>query len=228
MVYKPAGLPVHRSKLVRRGPTLVALAGQVLEQRADPVHRLDQPVSGCLLMSLDRTATAGLQQALSEGRKQYVVMVRGNIPTREPHVVDRPLKVDGAVKDSETWLRPLASSREPRCSLVLAEPRTGRFHQIRRHVRGLDHPVLGDTMHGDTRENRRWREEHGLPRLAMHCLRLSLPNPEEPSGPGIDVVAPLPDDLRELFQRMPWWPEAVAALPALGTRFASDAAEPPA
>jgi len=192
----------------------VALAGQVLERRVDPVHRLDQPVSGCLLMSLDRSATPRLQAALAEGQKQYVVMVRGHIPTREPHLVDRPLKVDGVMKESVTALTPLASSKEPRCSLVLAEPRTGRYHQIRRHLRGLDHPVLGDSMHGDTRENRRWREGPGLPRLTMHCLRLRL-TPDD-DGP-IDVVAPLPADLRDLFSAMPWWPEAVAALPALAT-----------
>jgi tRNA pseudouridine65 synthase len=94
---------------------------------------------------------------------------------------------------------------------VLAEPRTGRFHQIRRHLRGLDHPILGDTTHGDTRANRAFREGHGLPRLLLHCLQLSFSY----GGEQHEVRAPLPDDLRELFGRMPWWAEAVQQLPEL-------------
>jgi len=216
VVHKPAGLPVHRSRHVRRGPTLVALSGQLLDMRVDPVHRLDQPVSGCLLLSLDRAATPSLQARLAAGSKRYVAMVRGHIDPREPHRVTRPLKVEGSLKECETLLTPVASSREPRCSLVLAEPRTGRYHQIRRHLRGLDHPVLGDSMHGDTRVNRHWRDEHALPRLAMHCLSLSLPGDGDAAP--IEALAPLPDDLRALFTAMPWWAEAVAALPELEAR----------
>jgi len=212
VVGKPSGLPVHRSKLVRSGPTLIALAGQQLGVRVDPVHRLDQPVSGCLLLSLNRKATYRLQLALAAGQKRYVAMVRGCIPTRDGYLETRPLDVDGVSKECETWLRPLASSVEPRCSLVLAEPHTGRFHQIRRHLRGLDHPILGDSMHGDTRCNRAWREgPYGLPRLTLHCLQLTI----EDEGEVHHITAPLPDDLRGLFEQMPWWAEAVEALPAL-------------
>lgn len=218
VVAKPAGLPIHRSAFVRSGPTLVALAGQQLGVRVDPVHRLDQPVSGCLLFSLDRSATPALQEALATGRKRYVAMVRGHTATREGTLVDRPLVIEGKEKDCATWLQPLGSSREPRCSLVLAEPRTGRYHQIRRHLRGLSHPILGDSMHGDTRENRRWREgPHGLPRLTLHCLELTFAF----EGEEHHVVAPLPDDLRTLFSAMPWWGEACEALPQLATEAAA-------
>ena len=209
VVHKPSGLPVHRSALVRRGPTLVGVAGRVLATRVDPVHRLDQPTSGPVLLSLDRTATPQLQQALTDGTKRYLALVRGAIPTREPHVEQRPLMVEEVEKSAETCLQPLASCREPRCSLVLAEPRTGRFHQIRRHLRGLSHPVLGDSTHGDTRANRSFRD-HGLHRLALHCFELSFTF----EGTTTTVHAPLPDDLA-MWTRLPLWPEAVANLPVL-------------
>lgn len=211
VVHKPSGLPVHRSALVRRGPTLVGVAGRVLGTRVDPVHRLDQPTSGPVLFSLDRTVTPALQRALADGRKRYVALVRGVIPTRDAHVEVRPLAVDGIEKQSETTLTPLASCSEPRCTLVLAEPRTGRFHQIRRHLRGLSHPVLGDSTHGDTRVNKTWRD-HGLHRLALHCFELSLVL----DGELVTVQAPLPADLAAVLGGLPLWPEALANLPQLG------------
>ena len=211
IVAKPSGLPIHRSEFVRSGPTLVGVAGRALGQWVDPVHRLDQPVSGCLLLSLDRTRTPALQEALTGGQKQYLALVRGAIPTRDEHVEERPLHIDGDEKAARTVFRPLGASTDPRCTLVLATPQTGRYHQLRRHLRGLDHPILGDTTHGDTRENRRWREAHGLLRLALHCFRLELTLDGEP----VSAQAPLPDDLGGLFRRLPLWGEAVERLPAL-------------
>ena len=212
IVAKPSGLPIHRSEFVRRGPTLVGVAGRALDAWVDPVHRLDQPVSGCLLLSLDRSFTSHLQQALTDGQKRYLAMVRGAIPTREEYVEERVLVVEGDEKEARTAFRPLGSSVDPRCSLVLASPATGRFHQLRRHLRGLDHPILGDSTHGDTRVNRLWREEHGLLRLALHCFELDLVIDGEP----VLVRAPLPEDLSTLFRRMPWWEEAVRHHPPLG------------
>ena len=61
------------------------------------------------------------------------------------------------------------------CSLALCKPKTGRTHQIRRHAYAMGHPVLGDTLHGDSKKNRWWRENMGLNRLFLHCLSLDLP-----------------------------------------------------
>jgi tRNA pseudouridine65 synthase len=212
VILKPAGLAVHRSALVRTGPTVVGVAGRQFGCRVDPVHRLDQPTSGCLLLSFDRDYTGALQQALAAGSKRYLAMVRGCIPTREPYTESRALAVDGVEKEATTWLQPVASSKDPRCSLVMAEPLSGRFHQIRRHLRGLDHPVLGDTTHGDSRENKRWRPL-GLNRLALHNFEMRL---EVEEGPQV-IHAPIPADLLALFEGMPWWPEALVNLPLLGS-----------
>jgi tRNA pseudouridine65 synthase len=106
----------------------------------------------------------------------------------------------------------LGRSAEPRCSLLRVEPRTGRYHQVRRHVRDLNHPIVGDTDHGDTRVNRWWRENEGLTRLGLHALTLEL---DLPGGGRLSATCPLFADHAELWARMPWWEEARAALPAL-------------
>jgi tRNA pseudouridine65 synthase len=177
-----------------------------------PVHRLDRATSGCLLLSLDLTATGALHRALAAGQKRYLALVRGQLAPLEPIVYDAPLSDGrGGTKPAVTVFAPVATSLEPRCSLVLAVPLTGRTHQIRRHLRDLAHPVLGDSRHGDTRVNRTWREGHGLHRLALHCLSIDA---EGPTGP-ISARSPLPPELVAVCRQLPWWGAALAALPEL-------------
>lgn len=197
---------------MRERHTLVGAVRRRFGDSVSPVHRLDRPTSGCILLSLDPTYTATLQQALTAGEKRYLAFVRGHVATLEPVRFSNPLKDShGGMREAETVLSPIAGSDEPRCSLVLARPITGRFHQIRRHLRDLSHPVLGDSTHGDTRVNRYWRENHGLERLALHCLSIVLPLEDDP----ISVSCPLPPDLLALGRQMPWWDAACAALPEL-------------
>jgi tRNA pseudouridine65 synthase len=215
VVAKPTGWPIHRSAMVRERDTVIRLARRQFGDGVSPVHRLDRATSGCLLLSLDPAWTSTLQAALSAGTKRYVAFVRGEIATREPIVVDTPMKdPDGVVQEARTRATPHASSADPRCSLVLAEPETGRWHQVRRHLRDLSHPVLGDSTHGDTRVNRWWREERGLRRLGLHCLSLSL----APPGATIDVTCPVPEDLLSVWRALPWWEEALIRLPELTSR----------
>jgi tRNA pseudouridine65 synthase len=215
VVGKPSGLPVHRSAMVNERDTLVRRLRRDLGFDVDPVHRLDRPPSGCLLLSSDRARTGALQAALTVGHKRYVAFVRGRVQTLEPVVFDNPMADShGVVKEAQTVLIPIAGSAEPRCSVVVASPLTGRFHQVRRHLRDLSHPVLGDSTHGDTRVNRFWREGYGLHRLALHCLSLSLQGPEGP----IEVTCPLPDELVAFGEQLPFWPDVVNALPDLVRR----------
>ena len=203
---KPSGLAIHRSKMVHDPVVLVDLAREQFQTTIHPVHRLDRATSGCLLIAFDSAAARYLQASLREGTKTYLAFCRGHITQYEPVTIDKPMKDDnGILRDASTWLRCLASCPDPRSSLVLAKPKTGRYHQVRRHIRDLSHPVLGDAMHGDTRVNRWWRERYGLPRLGLHCLSLELTFPD---GVSRKVTAPLPDDLRTLWERLPWWSQA--------------------
>ena len=213
VVAKPAGLPVHRSKLVNVKDTLIRAARTQFGPQVAPVHRLDRPTSGCLLLSLDPSVTATLQAALADGDKQYLAMVRGHAATTDEVQVDTPMKdAGGVLRDATTLIRAIGRSRDPRCSLMLARPMTGRYHQVRRHCRDLNHPVLGDTKHGDTKCNRWWREHFDFPRLGLHCVSLSLdPDGLEP----IRAMCPVPGDLMRIFEQMPWFDEACAILPVL-------------
>lgn len=213
VIAKPAGLPVHRSKMVNERDTIMRAARRQFEGHVAPVHRLDRPTSGCLLLSLDRSATPRLQAALTAGEKRYVAFVRGHAPDPAEVRIERPMKDDGGVlRDATTLIRPIGTSPDPRCSLLLARPLTGRYHQVRRHCRDLNHPVIGDSKHGDTRVNRWWREHYGMPRLGLHCLSLEL----EPQGlQPVRVSCPIPRDLAEIFRQLPWWSDALAAVPQL-------------
>lgn len=212
VVDKPAGLLVHRSSWARDRDVVLTRLRDQLGQHVYPVHRLDRPTSGCLAFGLDPDGARRLQDALTAGRKTYLTLVRGQADVLHGTTVDRPLSGEGGgeKKEARTWFEVLGSSRDPRCSLVLARPETGRYHQIRRHLAGRSHPVLGDSSHGDTKENRRWKER-GLPRLLLHCARLDLPHPDGP----IHVHCPPPEDMLEVLRGLPWYDQASTLEPAL-------------
>jgi len=94
-----------------------------------------------------------------------------------------------------------------RCSLVEARPETGRFHQIRRHLKHLSHPIVGDVNYGKGDLNRLFRTRYGLHRLALHAHLLAFDHPA--TGRRLVVRAPLPADF-------------AAALAALGLPVAVD------
>jgi len=215
VVAKPPRLLVHRAPMAKADHYALQLLRDQLGQRVHPIHRLDRPASGCLLFALTRRAIPSLQQALAseEAIKSYLAFVRGEWRRERQVVVDNPMKDDrGRMRDALSVVACVGTSREPRCSLLRVWPRTGRFHQVRRHVRDLDHPVLGDAAHGDTRVNRQWREQYALPRLGLHCLSLDLPLP---NGGRLRATCPVYEDLQRVWRAMPWWDEAVDAIPAL-------------
>ena len=102
--------------------------------------------------------------------------MRGDAAHVRDLLVDRRLRDDSGVERSaSTWLDCVASCSDDlpeRSSLMVARPHTGRWHQIRKHLNGLSHPILGDAKHGDSRVNRWWRPEH---QHSMQHLGLLIP-----------------------------------------------------
>lgn len=211
VVAKPAKLAVHRSAMVRDRRTLIKVVRSQTGLAVSPVHRLDRATSGCLLLSKDSAWTAMAQKALAEGHKTYLAFCRGNARAGVESVVDKPVKTDKGLKDALTHIRCLGGAKDPRCSVFLAHPKTGRNHQVRRHLRDAGHPIIGDSKHGDTRINRWWRENHNFDRLGLHCWSLRLTVGDEE----IDVRCGLPTDLVRTLRRLPYWSEMAAELPAL-------------
>lgn len=212
VVDKPAGLMVHRSSMARDREVVLTVLRDQLGQYVYPVHRLDRPTTGCLAFGLSSEGAHRLKNALTAGRKTYLTLVRGQADRHHGTWIERPLKPEGGgePKDARTWIEVLGSSKEPRCSLVLAKPETGRFHQIRRHLAGVSHPVLGDSSHGDTKCNRAWRTQ-GLPRLLLHCARLQLPHPDGP----LDIRCPPPADMAAFLESLPFYDRAQQVVPSL-------------
>lgn len=213
VVAKPPKVITHRNWAHRHERAAVQRARDLVRGRVYPIHRLDRAASGCLLLATHRARAGELQAALVEGEKQYLAFVRGDLPIDGPTRVENPMKDSrGVLREAASVVEKLGGSADPRCSLLLVRPETGRFHQVRRHVRDLHHPIIGDTDHGDSRINRWWREERGFGRLGLHAHRLSL---RLPGGEEIEATCPLFADHHAVFTTLPWWDAAVARLPAL-------------
>ena len=201
VVNKPAGLMVHDSKLAR-GETDFA-ADRLREQFGRQiflVHRLDRATSGCLLLAFDRETASSLGKALMsrDVDKAYLTVCRG-WPSEAEFTVDHPL--DGGPgkpekKPATTRFETIATTEiaQPsagfptsRYALLRAHPETGRFRQIRRHLKHISHHMIGDTSHGDGRHNRNFRML-GIHRMLLHAEQLSFVHPD---GAQVVVRAPL-------------------------------------
>lgn len=213
VVAKPPRLIVHRNAHHRRAEACLQWVRNQVGGRVYPIHRLDFQTSGCLLFAKNREWAAALQPCLREGQKSYLAFVRGYFNYEGRITVETPMKDDkGISKEAESLVECIGRSHEPRCSLLRVHPKTGRFHQVRRHVRDLHHPCIGDSDHGDTRINRWWRENSRADRLGLHCHRLVLTLPDDTL---LEAECPLFEDQHELFQSMPWWEDALKMEPSM-------------
>ncbi|HNE15747.1 MAG TPA: pseudouridine synthase [Rhodocyclaceae bacterium] len=230
-IHKPAGLLVHRSELDRHETRFaVQMLRDQLGCHVHPLHRLDRGTSGVLLFALDRD-TARLGSALFEHQavdKTYLAVVRGHPP--QSGRIDHPLSrrrdeaewrgdassdtAQPAVTDFvrlATCELPFAVDRYPssRYALLEVRPLTGRRHQIRRHLKHIAPPLIGDATFGKGRHNRFFADHFGCARMLLACTRLRLIHPR--SGAPLDLVAPPEGDFLRLLDSLGWRP----ALPAI-------------
>ncbi len=199
---KPSGLAVHPGWTARTEPTALVWARREAGCHVYPVHRLDRATSGVLLFGLSSEVARSIGGSFEAGEvaKRYIALVRGTPPGEIE--IDHPIpRTEGGPRvDAVTWCRKLARSAHDRCSLVEARPRTGRMHQIRRHLKHISHPLVGDVRYGKGDINRHYRAQWDLHRLALHALELELPHP---SGDGmLSLRAPVPEDLAEPLRRL--------------------------
>jgi tRNA pseudouridine65 synthase len=198
-VCKPAGLLTHRG-WANDHDTALTRARALAGRHVYPAHRLDRATSGVLLFALDPGTAAALGAQLSEGGfdKRYLAFVRGILGSARE--IDHPLAAEPGSerKPAQTSVRPLGCFE--RYSLVEAIPHTGRTHQIRRHLKHVSHPVIGDTRYGKGEHNRIFRTRFGLQRLALHASTLAFTHPV--TGERIVVHAPVPGDLAEPLAAM--------------------------
>ncbi len=224
VIHKPAGLLVHRSYLARREKYFaMQMTRDMVGCHVFPVHRLDRPTSGVLLFAKSSEMANQLceQFATKSVEKHYLALVRGNMHTAG--LLDYPLKQEldelgdkdvdpnKAAQEAQTSYRPLLNSEIPypsgryassRYALVHLTPHTGRKHQLRRHMAHLRHPIIGDTTHGDGKQNRFMREHSGINRLWLIAKKLAFNHPR--TGERISVETELETEWLELFALLGW------------------------
>ncbi|MEW7982075.1 MAG: pseudouridylate synthase [gamma proteobacterium symbiont of Phacoides pectinatus] len=221
-VHKPAGLLVHRSWLAGREEGqrfALQMTRDQLGRWVYPVHRLDRPTSGVLIFGFSSEAARRLVREFERRRieKRYLAVVRGYAEARGE--IDYPLLAEDGVAPQRavTDYRRLATVElevavgryaTARYSLLEVFPRTGRMRQIRKHMKHIFHPIVGDTSHGDGRHNRIFRGRFDCRRLLLQANRLGFRHPY--GGGEVRIGAGADPELARLFAQLGWscWLEA--------------------
>ncbi len=218
-INKPSGLLVHRSPIDKHETrfALQQLRNQ-LGQHVYPLHRLDKPTSGVLVFALSSEAASFYSQQFREHQiaKTYLALVRGYGPGQMS--IDHELsddaddyagiKAGGDAKEALTHVNcldqfeiPLVVDRYPttRLSLMQCEPVTGRKHQIRRHLKHIGHPIVGDSRHGKGLLNRACEGYFSAGRLWLACTQVIL---SERQGQPLVIEAPLATDFVGVLRQL--------------------------
>jgi tRNA pseudouridine65 synthase len=228
-IHKPAGLLVHRSKMASNETQFaVQMTRDAIGQKVFPVHRLDKPTSGVLIFALSSEVARLLQMQFQNHdvenkgiEKEYLALVRG-WPKHEHWITDNPLKYhvdkfsepdteEGKIQDAETHFERLqtATIQQPvgrydsaRYSLIKAMPKTGRKHQIRRHLNHCNYPIVGDVNHGDRHHNHFFTDYFKQTRLYLASTQLSLTHPI--SLEPLVIEAPLDASFQQVINQIDW------------------------
>jgi 23S rRNA pseudouridine955/2504/2580 synthase len=205
---KPSGMAVHGGSGISRG-VIEQMRLELPECRyMELVHRLDRETSGVLLIALKRRALVGLHAAMRDGKieKRYLTLVAGRWPNPVQHVklplhkrVDDNGEKRVTVRDegqaAHTIFR--RQQRFQDFTLLEAELKTGRTHQIRVHASHLGYPIAGDDKYGDYELNKSLAKK-GLKRMFLHAAQLVFEHPI--SDERMLIEAPLPDDLSKFLE----------------------------
>ena len=229
VVHKPAGLLVHRSPIDPHETEFALQYARAMNggEHVYAMHRLDRPTSGLLIFARDAQTASTLGKAIMAGEvnKTYLAMVRGWTP--EQGFIDHPLREEPEdrrrkeepqpVREARTRYRRLATTEIPvkieghatsRYSLVALHPETGRKHQLRRHMKHISHPIIGDANHGRGRHNRYFAERFGQGRLMLAATGIAFQHPvtgvqlelnAEPEASFLQVLSIFGDDLPASF-----------------------------
>ena len=217
-VHKPAGMVVHPTDLAREETiSLMLLVRRMVRQRVWPVHRLDRPTSGIVLFALNREAAGELGRQLQAHTvaKRYLAVVRG-VPADQ--VIDYPLKERPLYRTDLVRAEPLAAlthlkrlaqvelpvavGRYPtsRYALVELAPVTGRRHQLRRHLKHIFHPIIGDTTYGDGVHNHYFRDHLESHRLLLAAVALTVTHPQTQAP--LTITSPLEASFAGILQQL--------------------------
>ena len=223
-INKHSGLLVHKSPIDKRETrfALQELRNQI-GQYVYPIHRLDKPTSGVLLFALTKEVAQLMSTSFRENevKKEYLAIVRGYtemsakinyalkqmLDTKE----EKRLGVTKEEQEAQTYYETLGTVELPfpvsrysvaRYSLVKLLPDTGRKHQLRRHMKHIFHPIVGDTKHGRGEHNKLFREKFDVHRLLLHAHKTCFEHPV--SKEIIEIQAPFDRVFIKLIKTFSW------------------------
>lgn len=199
VINKPEGWLVHRSWLDKHETVVVmqTLRDQI-GQHVYPIHRLDRPTSGVLIFALSSEIARLLSEQFASNKieKTYHAIVRGYVDGEA--VIDYPLveeldkiadkfaNKDKPAQEAITFYKGLSKIellievgkyKTARYSFVELKPQTGRKHQLRRHLKHIFHPIIGDSKHGDLHQNRAFSHYFDVKRLMLHASSVKIIHP---------------------------------------------------
>jgi tRNA pseudouridine65 synthase len=234
VVYKPAGLLVHRTSIDRQASefALQILRGQ-LGCHVFPVHRIDRPTAGVLMFATRARAVEPMAKLFQTDQvhKRYLGIARGHcddaltldtpLADVEDDYIERGPGRQDTPREACTQVRTLARTevaeavgpyQRARYSLLEITPLTGRRHQIRRHLKRANHPLVGDTSYGDGRHNNLFRQRFVWNRLCLCACELAFTHPRT-QAPLRVFAAPDAEFLR-LLCALGWRAQAAGLLRA--------------
>jgi 23S rRNA pseudouridine955/2504/2580 synthase len=213
VIDKPSGVAVHGGSGVSYGVIEQLRAARPHEKFLELAHRLDRETSGVLLLAKKRSALVKLHEQIRKGSvdKRYQVMVQGDWKNQRQHVKlplhrylteegERRVRVQEGGQESHTVFNILQSYGD--FTLLEAELKTGRTHQIRVHLSSLGYAIAGDDKYGDFHLNRELQKAHNssahLKRMFLHAYRITFVHPE--TGKEMTLEAALPPELAAFTQ----------------------------
>ncbi|HKU70523.1 MAG TPA: RluA family pseudouridine synthase [Burkholderiales bacterium] len=207
VIDKPAGTAVHGGSGISRGVIEQLRLERPEARYLELVHRLDRETSGVLMLAKKRSALTELHRQLREGRvrKLYIVLAKGRwrddkrsvkLPLNKYVLAsgERRVSVSSDGVDAHTVFR--LRRNWSAYSLLEAELKTGRTHQIRVHLAHLGHPIAGDDKYGDFPLNKELARQ-GLKRMFLHAFKAIIVHPA--TGAALELEAPLPADLQKFL-----------------------------
>jgi len=223
-INKPSGLLVHKSMIDRHEIYFaMKMLRDQIGQWVYPIHRLDKPTSGVLLFALDKHTAKLMNEQFSESKiqKTYIGVVRGYIEesgfidyalsVKLDKIADKDSKAEKEPQEAQTEYKRLATVEvnhavgrydKSRYSLVELKPKTGRKHQLRRHMKHLSHHMLGDTKYGRGEHNKMVREQYNCHRLLLHSISLEILHPY--TNLPLKIDACFDDTFHNIFKSFAW------------------------
>lgn len=215
VVNKPNNFLIHQSHYARNITEITLL--ETLQQQLGfplfPVHRLDRKTSGILLLLKDKSFVAQFQALFTNNtiQKTYYAIVRGFSPATGK--IDSPVKNDdtGVYKDALTNYNtinnieldiPVHPYEKSRYSLMELLPKTGRMHQLRKHLNKINHPIVGDYKYGDRFHNRMYETKFNCQYLFLHARQIEFEHPL--SHQKMIFTADFPEDWLRMFNEFKW------------------------